>query len=89
MKQRAKAIQEKCETLLISVHRKANQFQQPEEIRWDYIQYLAQRVHQVTDEKRALEQLVDRVERMQCDLYQRLGTRTRDARHAAFGFSSA
>ena len=74
IKQRAKVIQQKCEVLLMNIHRSASQFQLPERVRFEYIQYLSKRFDEAAESEKALEHLYDRIERMQYTFHQKLGT---------------
>jgi len=74
IKNRAKTIQKKCETLLINIYKKSNQLKQPEQSRFEYIQYLNKRFNEQIEQEKNIENLYDKIERMQYDLYQKIGT---------------
>ena len=73
IKQRAKLIQQKCEVLLVNIHRNASQVQLPERVRFEYIQYLSKRFDEEVESEKALQHLYDRIERMQYTFHQKAG----------------
>ncbi|UJR31391.1 hypothetical protein I4U23_018885 [Adineta vaga] len=72
IKTRAKLIQTKCETLLMNIHQKSNQSNQPEQIRLEYIQYLTERYNEQREHEKDMEKFYNKIERMQYDLYQKI-----------------
>ncbi|CAF0920812.1 unnamed protein product [Adineta ricciae] len=74
IKTHAKAIQKRCETLLMKIHQKSNQSKQPDQIRTEYIQYLTKQLNRERTRENEIEQLYEKIERMQYDLYQKIGT---------------
>ncbi len=74
IKNRAKTIEKTCEILLINIYKKSNQLTQPEQIRSEYIQYLIKRFNEQIEEEKNIEKLYDKIERMQYNLYQKIGT---------------
>jgi len=74
IKNRAKIIQNKCETLLVNIYQKSNQLKQPEQIRSEYIQYFHKRFTEEIEHQKNIENLYEKIERMQYDHYQKMGT---------------
>ncbi|CAF0967334.1 unnamed protein product [Adineta steineri] len=72
IKNRAKTIQKKCETLLINIHKKSNQLKQPEQIRFEYIQYLTKQLNEQIEYENDVEHFYNKIERMQYEFYQKL-----------------
>ncbi|CAF1497745.1 unnamed protein product [Adineta steineri] len=72
IKNRAKTIQKKCETLLINIHKKSNQLKQPEQIRFEYIQYLTKQLNEQIEYENDVEHFQNKVERMQYEFYQKI-----------------
>lgn len=73
IKFRAKFIQKQCENLLVNIYEKSNQAKQPEQIRFEYIQFLAKRFNEQHDEEKKIESICEKIERMQYEFYQKLG----------------
>jgi len=58
---------------LINIYEKSNQAKQPEQIRLEYIQFLAKRFNERQDEEKKFENIYEKIERMQYEFYQKLG----------------
>lgn len=71
---RAKTIQSKCESLLMSIYQKSKQWKQPERIRLEYVRYLNERLHEEMNKQKKMENFYDKIERIQYDHYQKLST---------------
>ncbi|CAF1261150.1 unnamed protein product [Adineta steineri] len=71
IKNRAKTIQKKCETLLINIHEKSNQLKQPEQIRFEYILYLTKQFNEQIEYENDVEHFYNKIERMQYEFYQK------------------
>lgn len=58
---------------MINIYEKSNQAKQPEQIRLEYIQFLAKRFNERQDEEKKFENIYEKIERMQYEFYQKLG----------------
>ena len=56
------------------MHQKSSQSRQPDQIRTEYIQYLTKQFNREQTRENEIEQLYEKIERMQYDLYQKIGT---------------
>jgi hypothetical protein len=74
MKHRAKAIEQNCQQLLINIHRQDEQYQWPESIRFDYLQYLNKRYNDEIERQEQIEQVYDRIEQIYFNYQTRIGT---------------
>ncbi|CAF4197371.1 unnamed protein product, partial [Rotaria sordida] len=72
IKNRAKIIEEKFETLLINIHNKSHQLKQSEQIQFEYFQFLNTRFNEEIEHEKNIENLYDKIERMQYDLHQKI-----------------
>ncbi|CAF1385366.1 unnamed protein product [Rotaria sp. Silwood1] len=72
IKNRAKTIEEKFETLLINIQNKSHQLKQSERIRFEYFQFLYIRFNEEMEHEKNIEYLYDKIEKMQYDLHQKM-----------------
>ncbi|CAF5140236.1 unnamed protein product, partial [Rotaria sp. Silwood1] len=72
IKNRAKTIEEKFETLLINIQNKSHQLKQSQRIRFEYFQFLYIRFNEEMEREKTMEYLYDRIEKMQYDLHQEI-----------------
>ena len=59
---------------MINIYEKSNQLKQPEQIRLEYIQYLTKRINKEIEHEKSIANFYEKIERMQYDFYQRMGT---------------
>ncbi|CAF4553692.1 unnamed protein product [Rotaria socialis] len=72
IKNRAKLIQEKFESLLINIQNKSDKLKELQQVRFEYTQFLNTRINEEIEREKNTESLYDKIERMQYDLHQKM-----------------
>ncbi|CAF5155709.1 unnamed protein product, partial [Rotaria magnacalcarata] len=73
IKNRAKIIQENFESLLINIQNKSDKLKGLKQVRFEYTQFLNTRINEEIEREKNIQNLYDKIERMQYDLHQKMG----------------
>ena len=73
IKNRAKTIQEKFENLLINIQNKSDKLKELKQVRFEYTQFLNTRINEEIEREKNIENVYDKIERMQYNLHQKMG----------------
>ncbi|CAF5181733.1 unnamed protein product, partial [Rotaria magnacalcarata] len=72
IKNRAKIIQENFESLLINIQNKSDKLKGLKQVRFEYTQFLNTRINEEIEREKNIQNLYDKIERMQYDLHQKM-----------------